>query len=310
MDLNTNLTLTPAQAEPLLDAWLGAGVRCTGVERLHGGMINSVLRLSFDRDPYSAVIKLNAGGQAFGDEARDLRYMHARGFPCPRVYLEGTGPEAGFPYSFLLLETLPGVTFDDARMGRKDRACVERELAEVLADLHAHTRTTFGLVGTPGSDRWVDLFMPGLLEVRQQPEVAHRLSPEVLGDVDRAIELAPGLLDDQGEPTLIHGDIWSANVIVVQNRGRWRLSGLVDPGAQYADVEMELAYLRVFHTVGEAFFDIYTAYSPLRPGYELRWPVYWLRTYLIHVWLFGDQHYRDRTAWVAREILTNRRTER
>ena len=309
--------LTPAEAECVLAAWLGRRARCTGVERLRGGMINSVLRLSFDREPHTAVIKLNAGGQGFGDEAQNLQYLHERGFPCPEVYLvgdpldpDGLDLEVQLPYTFLLLETLPGVTLDDARMDRVNRDRVERELAEVLADLHAYTRPTFGPIDVPGSERWVDSFMPRLHEVRQEPEVTQRLTAEVLRVVDQAIEMAPGLLADQGEPALIHGDIWSANVMVAEASDGWHLSGLVDPGAQYADVEMELAYLRVFHTVGQTFFDIYTAYFPLRPGYELRWPVYWLRTYLIHVWLFGDQHYRDMTALVTREITTGRSVNR
>jgi fructosamine-3-kinase len=310
MDLNTNLSLTPMQAESILSGWLGNGVRCTDVERLHGGMINSVLRLSFDREPYTAVIKLNAGGQGFGDEAQALRHLRARGFPCPEVYLVHEDRTDGLPYTFLLLETLPGVTLGDALLLSSDRARIERELAEVLADLHAHKRSTFGSIDTAGSEQWADLFMPHLHAVRQEPEVIERLSAPALADVDRAIDLAPDLLAEQGEPTLIHGDIWSANVMVVETSDGWQLSGLVDPGAQYADVEMELAYLRVFHTVGRAFFDIYTAYSPLRPGYELRWPIYWLRTYLIHVWLFGDQHYSDMTALVAREVVEKRREKR
>ncbi len=318
MNLQTNLTLTPAQAEPVLAAWLGRSVRCLGVERLRGGMINSVLRLAFDRDPYTAVIKLNAAGEGFGEEARQLRYLRAHSFPCPNVYLEGDAgaisqapiSEVPLPYAFLLLETLPGVTLGDALLDPRDRVRVERELAEVLADLHVHTRDTFGPIDAAGSERWVDVFLPRLHAVRQEPDVERRLPAWVLKEVDHAIDLAPSLLADQGEPTLIHGDIWSANVMVVQADDGWHLSGLVDPGAQYADVEMELAYLRVFQTVGSAFFDIYTAYTPLRPGHELRWLVYWLRTYLVHVWLFGDQHYRDMTALVAREIVTDRRVER
>ncbi len=306
VELQTNLALTPEQAEQVLAAWLGDGVRCTGVERLHGGMINSVLRLSFDRAPYTGVIKLNGAGQGFAGEARALCYMRERGFPCPEVYMEES-ETATLPYTFLLLETLPGVSLAQVPLGRADRRRVERELAEVLVDLHAHTRDTFGALDAPGEPRWVDVFMPWLHEVRAESEVTQRLPADVLHDVDRSIAVAPQLLADQGRPTLIHGDIWAANVIVRPMLGAspqgWALSGLVDPGAQYADVEMELAYLRVFETVGSAFFDIYTAYTPLRPGYQLRSLVYWLRTYLIHVWLFGDQHYRDMTARVAREIV-------
>lgn len=312
VELQTDLMLTPEQAEGVLAAWLGTAVRCTDIERLHGGMINSVLRLAFDREPHSAVIKLSGSGQSFAGEVRALRHLRERAFPCPQVYHVENVARL-LPYTFLLLETLPGVSLAQARLGSTARHRVEMELAEVLLDLHGHTRETFGPPEAAGETSWVAAFMPRLHRVRAEPEVGQRLPPEVLAEVDRAIGVAPELLAEAGKPTLIHGDIWAANVMVAQDRNgapdgpRWRLSGLVDPGAQYADVEMELAYLRVFQTVGTPFFDIYSASRPLRPGYELRWLVYWLRTYLIHVWLFGDQHYRDMTAWVAQELVSHTR---
>ena len=92
---------------------------------------------------------------------------------------------------------------------------------------------------------------------------------------------------------------------MVELRGRaWHLSGLVDPsGSKFADVECELAYLEVFDTVGRGFFDRYAAHHPLRPGYENRRLIYWLDTYMIHVWLFGDAHYRERLAQTAAAIV-------
>lgn len=302
VDLQTNLVLTPEQAGLILQAWLGTWVGVTAIEPLQGGMINSVLRLRFDHPPYSAVIKLNGQEQDFAGEACALRHLHQRGFPCPDVYLLDTAVPQ-IPYSFLLLETLSGVSLAEVYLDGADRRRVERELAEVLVDLHAHARERFGPIDGEGAARWVDAFMPRLHRVRSEPEVEERLSPTVLRDVDRAIALAADLLEDQGVPTLIHGDIWAANVMVVEEADGWHLSGLVDPSAEYADVEMELAYLRGFQTVGSPFFEIYTAYAPLRPGHQLRFLVYWLRTYLIHVWLFGDQHYRDMTALVAKELV-------
>ncbi len=302
-NLQTDLHLSPEQAEGILSAWLGTRVHCTGIERLVGGMINTVLRLRFDRDPYTAVIKLNSAGTRFHDEAQILRHLRDRGFPCPSVYAVDDDARL-LPCTYLLLETLPGANMAEVTLGPRDRDRVEREMADVLVALHGHTRKTFGSVDAVGEARWVDVLMPDLHSIRAEPEVSQRLPAEVLANVDRAITLAPNLLADQGEPTLIHGDIWAANVMVHEASDGWHLSGLVDPGTQYADVEMELAYLRGFNTVGDAFFDAYTARRPLRRGYEARWRVYWLRTYLIHVWLFGDQHYCDMAAKIARDIVS------
>jgi fructosamine-3-kinase len=302
VSLNTDLALTLDQAEAVLSAWLGSVVQCSGMERLHGGMLNSVLRMRFDREPYTAVIKLNSEGEGFAKEALALRHLRERGFPCPSVYMvgDGSGP---IPYMFLLLETIPGVTMLQAQLDDADRRRVERELAGVLADLHIHTRETFGPIGTPGSGNWRDIFMPLLRQVRATPEVEARLTSEVLLTVDRAIEVAEDVMAAQGSPALIHGDIWGANVMVVREDDGWHLSGLVDPSAQYADAEMELAYLRSFNASWPDFFEAYTALRPLHPGYELRWQVYWLHTYLVHVYFFTDQHYREEVARAAQKIL-------
>jgi len=300
--LNTDLTLTLDQADAVLSAWLGSAVRCSGIERLHGGMLNSVLRLRFDRDPYTAVIKLNNEGEGFAKEALALRHLRQRLFPCPAVYgvSDDTGP---IPYMFLLLETIPGVTMLQAQLDDADRRRVERELAGVFADLHVHTRETFGPIGTTGACRWRDIFMPLLRQVRAAPEIEARLASEVLSTVDRAIEVAEDVMAPQGSPALIHGDIWGANVMVVRADDGWHLSGLIDPSAQYADAEMELAYLRSFNAPWRDFFEAYTALRPLRPGYELRWQVYWLHTYLVHVTYFAEQHYREEVARAAQKIL-------
>ncbi|MBN1247463.1 MAG: fructosamine kinase family protein [Anaerolineae bacterium] len=288
----------------MLSAWLGTRVRCTGIAPLDGGMLNSVLRLQFDHDPYTAVIKLNGDGQAFTAEARALCHMRERGFPCPEVYLEDSTPSV-LPYRLLLLEALPGVHMGQATLSDTDRARVERELAEAMAALHDNTRDTFGSVDEEGPRDWREVFMPDLHKMRASLEVKTRLSATVLDEVDRAIEIGESWLADQGPPTLIHGDIWAANIIVAQQDDGWHLSGVIDPSAQYADAEMELAYLRSFRDPWADFFNAYTALRPLRPGHERRWLVYWLRTYLVHVYYFGDQHYQDITAWAARKILAS-----
>ncbi len=299
--LHGDLSLTPAQAEGALAAWLGAGVRCTGLERLHGGMINSVWRLAFDREPRQAVIKVRpAGDGAFAAEARSLAYLRGETrFPCPQVYHEDSSGRRA-PFAYLLMERLPGVVLGSVPLAPEDRAAVERELAEVLLELHAHRRDAFGALGEPGEREWVRVFVPRLQEMRR--EMASRLPADVLRDIDRALESAEGALRAQGPPTLVHGDIWAGNVLISQDEKGWHLAGIVDPGAQYADVELELAYLDVFGTAGPAFWEAYTARAPLRPGYELRRLYYWLNTYMIHVWYFGDAHYREMTAKVAAAI--------
>jgi fructosamine-3-kinase len=153
-----------------------------------------------------------------------------------------------------------------------------------------------------GPAAWADHFLERLVEVRGDPALAERLAPDVLARVDDAIELAPAALRDAGTPTLVHGDVWDGNLMVHVEDGRWRISGLLDPDLQYADVEYELAYLEALDTPRRAFFARYSDHHPLRPGYQQRRLFYWLLTGLLHVALFGDPVFCDFTARTAAAI--------
>jgi fructosamine-3-kinase len=307
--MHTNLTLTQEQADLVLAAWQGSPLPCTGIRRLQGGMINTVLALDFATAPFSAVIKLTSPGNSFAAEARALEYLrtHTR-FPSPQVYLLDDTAQV-IPYAFLLIETIPGECMEGIQLSGAEYDQVDRQLAETLLALHSHTRERYGEIDEPsGPAQWTDVFLPRLLESRAYPQVSERLAPAVLADVDRAIGQAEGALRDQGVPTLIHGDIWAGNLILApapKPQGGWRLSGIVDPGIHYADVEYELAYLEVFNTRRQAFFETYLVHTPLRPGYAYRRLFYWLNTALIHVGLFGDAHYCEFTAQIAAGICTS-----
>jgi fructosamine-3-kinase len=304
IDLDPDLELSEAEAEQLLEAWLPGPVACSGVHRLKGGMVNSVFRLEFDRPPYEAVVKVHRPDtDTFAIEAQALEHLGTKtACPVPRVYLHD-GSARNVPNAFLLMEKVPGVCLDGLDLDPADRADIDRQLAEVLSDLHGHTASTWGRVGTSEqSSAWADLFANRLAEVRAQPLVAERLTPAVLASVDDAIAMARPALGDSGPPTLVHGDVWAGNLMVERRNGRWRLTGLLDPDLQFADVELELAYLEVFDTPRDAFFAAYTQHRTLRPGYEQRRLFYWLHTALLHVALFGDDFFREFTARTADKI--------
>jgi fructosamine-3-kinase len=104
-DLQPNLDFSTDQAERILEGWLGRRVACVGMQRLKGGLVNTVIRLDLDQSPYRAVVKMHDGvGEAFGAEARALEYLRSETTcPVPQVYLEdGTGRL--IPYAFLLIE--------------------------------------------------------------------------------------------------------------------------------------------------------------------------------------------------------------
>jgi fructosamine-3-kinase len=298
------IELTRAQATALLENWLGKGVTCESTEPMEGGFCSEVYRLRFDWPPHRAVVKLRPDSDgAFGRERLFLDYLRRNTrFPCPEVYAQDDSRTV-IPFAFLLLECMPGMNLDAARLAPGERETVERELAEAVLELHSHTRDTFGGVDEePGIRDWSDVFLPDLAENRRDMEGL--LPASLLSDLDRILELAREAFRDQGVPTLVHRDLWGGNIMVEERDGAWHLSGLLDPTAlRFGEAEEDLAYLQTFGTVGSAFFDVYTKERPLRPGYEYRRLFYSLNTYLLHVWLGFGPPFPERVAATAREIL-------
>ena len=295
--------LSPEQGAAILERSLGHPVEPPSIDRLSGGMINSVLLLQFEVEPGVAVIKISSetGTGKFEHEARLLRWLREHTeFPVPEVYLhEADGATA--PLSFLLLERLPGVNLGQASLSSADRAEIDRQMAYVLLDLHAHQREHYGgIFDGEGRERWVDVFLPRVQSVYESIE--GKVSSRAYSQIERILTHFDQLLDHEGKPTLVHGDIWATNVMVAPQDGSWQLVGFVDPGAQFADVEYELAYLEVFNTVTPEFFRHYARVAPPREGYERRRLLYWLNTMMIHVKVFGDAHYVRNTEQLAEAI--------
>lgn len=304
IELQPDLELTVEHAERLLATWLGSPVSCSGVHALKGGLVNSVFRLDFDRPPHRAVVKIRRPeARAFSDEAAALEFLRSEtDCPVPRVHLYDDRADV-IDVAYLLLEHVDGECLANVELAADERIDLDRQLADVLAELHGHVGDHYGRIAEPDlSGRWGDVVAARLREARRYPMLSERLPSSVLADVDAAIENVPAILADAGTPTLIHADVWEGNTIVRRDGDRWRIAALVDPDLQYADPEMELAYLEVFDHDRSELFETYAAQRPLRDGYERRRRCYWLYTALVHVGLFGDEFFRDYTARIAAEV--------
>jgi len=177
-------------------------------------------------------------------------------------------------------------------------AGVERHAAELLAALHASPRPFFGyerdtLIGplpqpNPRSDRWIPFFRDyRLLAMARAAKTEGRLPAKLLIRLERLAERLPDYLVEPPTPSLLHGDLWTGNVLV---RGD-RVAGFIDPAIYCGHSEIELAFTTMFGTFGAPFFEAYEALLPLEPGFhELRSPLYKLYPTLVHVRLFGSAY--------------------
>ncbi len=264
----------------------------TSIRMLYGGSINHVFEWTTDGLPSAVVAKMNLSHNVrhFHREKASLEFF--RRFtrlpvPDPWVVMED---EPELDGAGLLMQRLDGCNLSDARLTPRGLLHLQHELAKHVIDLHTHHRATYGSALTPeGQSRWLDNFQPILEE--EFAAVRDLLSSNARWFIDDLIAHLERWLPEQATPTLVHGDLWATNILVDDaHPDAPVITGFVDAAAQYCDPEYELAYLRMFHTAGEAFFELYRRRHPLRPGFSRRCRIYWLNTALMHVRTFGERY--------------------
>ena len=264
------------------------GAAVTGSRPMGHGHAGPILRLNL-ADGRVAVAK-TGGGLAV--EAAMLRDLAAAGWPVPPVWHAEPG-----------LLVMAHVAAD----GRLD-APAQEHAAEVLARLHAVPAAAYGYdydttIGplyqpNPPSDDWHAFFAEHrLLHTARLARDEGAVDAAFAAAVERLAGRLPSLLGPPAPPALIHGDLWTGNVLV---RGG-RLAAVIDPAMYRADPEVELAFTTLFGTFGEPFFRRYQEIRPLRPGFhEARRPVYTLYPLLVHIRIFGSTYVAQAAAVLRR----------
>jgi fructosamine-3-kinase len=263
-------------------SWTDAPI--AAVTELDGGEIGSVHRVDL-ADGQRVVAK--TAGTDLRTEARMLRHLAEHGLAVPEVFHATE--------DLLVIEFVPG----DAEI----TPSVERDLADRLAALHAESAPTFGfpfdtLTGkldlpNPREPDWQTFFGEHRLGYMADRAVEEGFLPAVDAErIDALREDLPALLDHDPDPSLIHGDVWTENLVTDGEAVR----AFLDPACYYADPEVELAYVDWTGTGGTAFFERYRERARqadgggLPDGVTERRPIYRLLPLLVHLRHFGEEY--------------------
>lgn len=244
------------------------GVPIARLQRLAGGDLSEVLLIPRDEGRPSVA----KTGSAIGTEAMMLRSLAGAGVPTPLVEGEHDG--------FLLLEHIPNDGVFSARAWA--------DIGVRLAQLHSHRGERYGWpadysLGSVHLDNREREDWPGFWGEQRLNAVAALLDRPWRERVARLAEGLHDLLPPAPAPSLLHGDLWSGNILVREGR----LAALIDPACNYGDAEVDLAMLTLFDSPAESFWS---AYGSLEPGWGERRLVYQLFPALVHLRLFGASY--------------------
>ena len=171
----------------------------------------------------------------------------------------------------------------------------ESKAAHTIAKLHKQSADKFGLdfdttIGPflqPNlqSDSWIDFYTTQrLLHMAKEALNEEAISLKHFKQIEQICDKLPSLIPDLPQISLLHGDIWSGNIL-------WHRQELyfIDPALYFGHNEMELAFILMFNTFGKKFFDTYNEIVPIeKEFFEYRYQIYQIYPYLVHVRIYGS----------------------
>jgi len=242
-----------------------------------GGSINNTYRVKTSGQTYFVKVNRHVPEDFFDKEAEGLSLIaKTNKIRVPKVLFKGP--------SLLVLEYID--------RGRESKA-FWKNLGYSLADLHKVTEASYGLAASNyiGSleqlngwySSWPEFFVERrLLPLGKKALEKGRLEGRTMELLEQLCGKMKDLLPHE-PPSLLHGDLWSGNVMA----GLSEEPVLVDPAVYFGNREIEIAFTTLFGGFDSLFYEAYQESFPLEKNFEERIDLYNLYPLLVHVNLFG-----------------------
>ncbi|MBP3039486.1 fructosamine kinase family protein [Bacillaceae bacterium Marseille-Q3522] len=251
----------------------------THFSHVSGGDINEAYAVTTQTEKYFLKVQRQKKAEFFAKEAVGLKLLGKTVRTPEVIELGEVNGDA-----FLLLEWIDRGSRNDDKLGTE------------LAALHQQTNTFFGLSEDNYLGRrpqinhlendWTHFYihwriMPLVKLAKEQGMWNLYREKSLTRLIDKIKDFYK---NGNVSPSLIHGDLWSGNVMFDSNSE----PVFIDPAVCYANREMDIAMTLLFGGFGEDFYRAYQDVFPLADGWQERIPWYQLYYLLAHLLSFGE----------------------
>jgi aminoglycoside phosphotransferase (APT) family kinase protein len=239
-------------------------------------------------------------GRAAGTGVPVPEVVHTRFDPVPPVG------------AHLVMTALPGSPWPAhvSKISQEEHNRLRTDLGRHMARLHAVTGSGFGYPANPlAGPTWRQAFALMLDAVLQD---ARRYRAALPQDPDRIAALlarASDVLDDVTRPALVHFDLWQGNLLLDEDSGGLRISGVIDGERMFwGDPLADFVSLALFDDISQdaPFLEGYAAgggHVEFDASARLRLALYRCYLYLImSVEGIPRRHDATQTAWTRQSV--------
>lgn len=258
----------------------------TASRQVFGGDINTTYIITANDNRY--FIKCNnqpAAPDMFQKEYNGLQLLKEKSnlqIPEPSVCGQFNNT------AYLMMECLEEASFTSKAW---------QALGEGIARMHKETQPQFGLnednyIGSLSqrnqpTDTWAEFYAEQrILPLIRKAFDAALCTKEDVKETEVLCSKLSSLFPDE-PPALLHGDLWSGNVMACANDK----AAIYDPAVYYGHREMDIAMTLLFGGFDSAFYHHYNEIYPLQNGWKQRAALCQLYPLLVHLNLFGRSYY-------------------
>lgn len=263
-------SVAPDQIEAMCRRAFGSSVRVASAVELGNGMYNNTYRVDIGGDRPVILRVAPEPARQYRIERELMRNEHASvPFLAPIAPMIPRTLAADFTHEiigrdFLFQTMLDGVPGPEGigQYPRAEWASFFRQMGQITRSIHTVRGEGFGPVSGPRFETWSEAVIAFFADLAADLDDAGLDSADVR-EVAAAADNDQAVLDEVSEPRLLHGDLWTVNVMMEPGAAKPTISGVFDNDrTSWGDPESDWTIFMAAKKPGterDAFWDTYGA---------------------------------------------------